>query len=104
LADNEFDHGFDATVSIDGEISRHRMVSNDLPTTFETLIEWFAHTVDDDTPPERVLGLLLAKSDATVELPPNLIRKVAVEHGLSADDSIGDLLRAAKEDGSITME
>jgi len=93
-----------ATLTADGETSRHRMVSDDLPTTFETLVTWFAQSVGGDTSPERALGLLLTKSDASVELPPDLIRKAAVEHGLSADDSIGDLLRAAKEEGSITME
>jgi hypothetical protein len=104
LADNEYDYGFDATVSFGDETNRHRMVSDDLPTTFETLVRWFAHNAGGDTPPERVLGLLLSQSDATVELPPDLIRKAAVDNGLSADDSIGDLLRAVKEDGSITME
>jgi hypothetical protein len=80
------------------------MVSNDVTTTFETLVTWFAHNAGGDTPPERVLGLLLSEADTSVELPPDLIRKAAVEHDLSADDSIGDLLRAVKEDGSITME
>lgn len=104
LSEPDFDYGFDATLTADGETSRHRMVSDDLPTTFETLVTWFAQSVGGDTSPERALGLLLTKSDASVELPPDLIRKAAVEHGLSADDSIGDLLRAAKEEGSITME
>ena len=104
LSEPDFDYGFDATLTADGETSRHRMVSDDLPTTFETLVTWFAQSVGGDTSPERALGLLLTKSDATVELPPDLIRKAAVEHGLSADDSIGELLRAAKEEGSITME
>jgi hypothetical protein len=104
LSEPDFRYGFDATLTADGETSRHRMVSDDLPTTFETLVTWFAQSVGGDTSPERALGLLLTKSDASVELPPDLIRKAAVEHGLSADDSIGDLLRAAKEEGSITME
>lgn len=104
LARNEFDYGFDATLSVNGQTTRHRMVSDDLPTTFETLVTWFAEAAGGDTPPERVLGLLLTKSDTTVELPPDLIRKAAVDNGLSADDTIGDLLRATKEDGSITME
>ena len=104
LVRNEFDYGFDATLSVNGQTTRHRMVSDDLPTTFETLVTWFAEAAGGDTSPERALGLLLAKSDTTVELPPDLIRKAAVDNGLSADDTIGDLLRAAKENGSITME
>jgi hypothetical protein len=104
LSEPDFQYGFDATLTADGETSRHRMVSDDLPTTFETLVTWFAQSVGGDTPPERALGLLLTRSDTSVELPPDLIRKAAIEHGLSADDSIGDLLKAAKEDGSITME
>jgi|GEM_PF-511810 len=104
LSEPDFQYGFDATLTADDETSRHRMVSDDLPTTFETLVTWFAQSVGGDTSPERALGLLLAKSDTSVELPPDLIRKVAVEHGLSADDSIGDLLGAAREEGSITME
>lgn len=104
LADNEFAHGFDATLSIDGETNRHRMVSDDLSTTFETLVTWFLHNAAEDTPPSKALGLLLARSDVSVQLPPSLIKDVAVEHGLSPDDSIGDLLQAARDEGSITFE
>lgn len=103
VSDTGFDYGFDATVSMEGEVSRHRMQSDDVTEAFETLAVWFARNASD-ADPERALGVLLSAADTSVELPPSLIRRAAVEHDLSADDSIGDLLRAVRETGHVTLE
>ncbi|QLG61017.1 DUF7500 family protein [Halorarum salinum] len=105
LADAEFEYGFDATLSIEDEAVRHRMVSNDVTTTFETLALWFSRAAaGEGMTPERALGILLAEMDAGVTLPAVALRRAVDRHGLTAEDSIGDLLRAAEEEDGLTLE
>ncbi|WP_129115110.1 DUF7500 family protein [Halegenticoccus tardaugens] len=99
LSHDGFAYGFDATLKVDGSISRHRLVSNDVAATFETLLLWYARQVGDDTPPEKVLGILLAESDLPIALPPRALHAVLRHYGLDRDDPIADLLAAVGDDG-----
>ena len=99
-----FDYGLDATLHAEGSTSRNRMVSNDVTATFDTLIAWFATNAGTDAPPPEALGLLLVAADTPVDLPPVAIERFAASQGLSASDSIGDLIRAAEESGGFRID
>jgi len=99
-----FAYGIDATLHADGDTSRQRMVSNDVTATFDSLVTWFASTAGPDSPTPEALGLLLVASETTVDLPPVAIKRFAASRGLTASDSIGDLVRAAEEAGGFRIE
>jgi hypothetical protein len=44
-----------------------RVETNDVTDAFESLLRWYAGTVAPDTPPEAVVGTLLANSDLDVD-------------------------------------
>ncbi|MYL17846.1 DUF7500 family protein [Halorubrum distributum] len=99
-----FDYGIDATLHANGDTTRQRMVSNDVTATFDTLITWFASNAGPSSPTPEAIGLLLAASETTVDIPPVMIKRFAASQGLSASDSIGDLVRAAEEEGGFRIE
>ena len=99
-----FDYGIDATLHANGDTTRQRMVSNDVTATFDTLITWFASNAGPSSPTPEAIGLLLAASETTVDLPPVVIKRFAASQGLSASDSIGDLVRAAEDEGGFRIE
>ncbi|TKX38058.1 hypothetical protein EXE51_05570 [Halorubrum sp. CGM5_25_10-8B] len=99
-----FDYGIDATLHAEGDTTRQRMVSNDVTATFDTLISWFASSAGPSSPTPEAIGLLLAASETTVDLPPVMIKRFAASQGLSASDSIGDLVRAAEDAGGFRIE
>ncbi|MFC7185322.1 DUF7500 family protein [Halorubrum yunnanense] len=99
-----FDYGIDATLHAEGDTTRQRMVSNDVTATFDTLISWFASNAGPSSPTPEAIGLLLAASETTVDVPPVMIKRFAASQGLSASDSIGDLVRAAEEEGGFRIE
>lgn len=99
-----FSYGIDATLHADGDTSRQRMVSNDVTATFDSLVTWFASNTGPDSPTPEALGLLLVASETTVDLPPAVIKQFAASQGLSASDSIGDLVRAAEREGGFRIE
>ena len=99
-----FDYGIDATLHAKGDTTRQRMVSNDVTATFDTLISWFASNAGPSSPTPEAIGLLLAASETTVDIPPVMIKRFAASQGLSASDSIGDLVRAAEEEGGFRIE
>ena len=92
-------HGFAAAARFGGEIDRHAILSDDLPAMFEDLLTWTASNVDDDAPPEVVLGILLLSSGQSVRFPVRTFEALVSEHGLSYDDSIGDLAERLAADG-----
>jgi len=102
--DDGFAYGIDATLHADGDTSRQRMVSNDVTATFDSLVSWFASNAGPDSPTPEALGLLLVASETTVDIPPVAIKRFAASQGLSATDSIGDLVRAAEEAGGFRIE
>jgi len=99
-----FDYGIDATLHANGDTARQRTASDDVVGTFDTLLSWFASNAGPDSPPPEAIGLLLAAAETPVDLPPVVIKRFAAEHGLSAGDSIGDLVRAAEEEGGFRIE
>ncbi|ELZ54654.1 MULTISPECIES: DUF7500 family protein [Halorubrum] len=99
-----FAYGIDATLHANGDTTRQRMVSNDVTATFDTLISWFASNAGPSSPTPEAIGLLLAASETTVDVPPVMIKRFAASQGLSASDSIGDLVRAAEEQGGFRIE
>ncbi|SDM17843.1 hypothetical protein SAMN04487949_1161 [Halogranum gelatinilyticum] len=103
MTDNGFDYGFDATLKFDGSVVRHRMVSNDVVTTFETLMLWYARQIGGDTPVEETLGILLAESDMPITFPKRSLVGLLRRHGLSGDDSIADLVAAIDDADGVTF-
>ncbi|UIP00039.1 hypothetical protein Hbl1158_01315 [Halobaculum sp. CBA1158] len=103
LADSEFAYGFDATLSLNGRTARHRMASDDVGETFETLVTWFAGAAGGDTPTEDALGILLAGMDNGPRVPPNAVRSALGRLGLSRDDSMEDLLEALEREGGLRL-
>jgi len=99
-----FDYGIDATLHAHGDTARQRTASDDVAGTFDTLLSWFASNAGPDSPPPEAIGLLLAAAETPVDLPPVVIKRFAAERGLSASDSIGDLVRAAEEEGGFRIE
>jgi hypothetical protein len=99
-----FTYGIDATLHADGETTRQRMVSNDVTATFDSLVTWFASNAGPSSPVPEALGLLLVASETTVDVPPVAIKRFAASQGLTASDSIGDLVRAAEEAGGFRIE
>lgn len=103
--DNDgYTYGIDATLHVDGETTRQRMVSNDVTATFDSLVSWFASNAGPDSPTPEALGLLLVASGTTVDLPPAAIKRFAASQGLTATDSIADLVRAAEDAGGFRIE
>ncbi|WP_434521204.1 DUF7500 family protein [Halorubrum sp. AS12] len=99
-----FAYGIDATLHANGDTTRQRMVSNDVTATFDTLISWFASNAGPSSPTPEAIGLLLAASETTVDIPPVMIKRFAASQGLSASDSIGDLVRAAEDAGGFRID
>jgi len=99
-----FTYGIDATLHADGDTTRQRMVSNDVTATFDSLVTWFASNAGPSSPTPEALGLLLVASETTVDVPPVAIKRFAASQGLTASDSIGDLVRAAEEAGGFRIE
>lgn len=93
------DHGFSITASFDGRLAQHEVFSNDLDRVFGELLTWYATRVDDDSDPAEVLGILLLASDRQVTFPRRALVDVFRSHGLSPDDTVGDLLHVLGEDG-----
>ncbi|TKX43567.1 hypothetical protein [Halorubrum sp. ARQ200] len=102
--DDGFTYGIDATLHVDGDTTRQRMVSNDVTATFDSLVSWFASNAGPSSPTPETLGLLLVASETTVDVPPVAIKRFAASQGLSASDSIGDLVRVAEDEGGFRIE
>lgn len=91
-------YGFDVTAKFGDAVGQRRLVSNDVVTTFENLVLWYAEQIDADTPVEEVLGILLLEANVPVRYPPRSLKQLVASTELDPDDSIADLL-AAVEDG-----
>ncbi|SMO55882.1 DUF7500 family protein [Halorubrum cibi] len=102
--DDGFDYGVDMTLHAKGSTARNRMVSNDVTATFDNTLSWFVANAGPGTDPAEALGLLLVAADTPIDLPPVAIKRFAASRGLSADDSIGELIRAAENAGGFRIE
>ena len=92
-------YAFDVTATFDGTVSQRRMASNDVVTIFESLLLWYAQQVDNDTPVEEILGILLLESNVPVRYPPESVQNLVRSTDLGPDDTIADLLKAIQDDG-----
>ena len=99
-----FDYGVDVTVHADGSTARNRTASNDVAAAFDTVLSAFVANAGPESPPPEALGLLLAAADSPIDLPPVAIKRFAASQGLTANDSIADLVRAAENAGGLRIE
>ncbi|AZH25305.1 DUF7500 family protein [Haloplanus aerogenes] len=96
-------YGFHATAKFDDGVSRHQVVSNDVVTSFESLLIWYAQHVGGGTPVEDVLGILLAESSVSVRYPVRTLAGLLKRYDLDRDDSIGDLLEAVSDEQAVEL-
>lgn len=96
-------HGFLISAKFDDEVRHYEAYADDIDEVFGTLLVWYADQVDDETPVEDVLGILLAASAVDVRLPKGMLRRLVVRLGLGPDDSIADLLAAVSEEGGLRL-
>ncbi|AXG06852.1 hypothetical protein DU500_10655 [Haloplanus rubicundus] len=96
-------YGFHATAKFDDGVSRHQVVSNDVVTSFESLLIWYAQHVGGGTPVEDVLGILLAESSVSVRYPVRTLTGLLKRYDLDRDDSIGDLLEAVADEEAVAL-
>lgn len=96
-------YGFHATAKFDDGVSRHQVVSNDVVTSFESLLIWYAQHVGGGTPVEEVLGILLAESSVSVRYPVRTLTGLLKRYDLDRDDSIGDLIEAVSDEQAVEL-
>ena len=96
-------YGFHATAKFDDGVSRHQVVSNDVVTSFESLLIWYAQHVGDGTPVEDVLGILLAESNVSVRYPVRTLTGLLGRYDLDRGDTIGDLIDAVSDDEGVAL-
>ena len=61
-------YAVDIAAKVDGSVDDSRIGSDSIVETFERTLLWYASQVDDSTPPEEVIRILLAESDLDVSL------------------------------------
>jgi len=96
-------YGFHATAKFDDGVSRHQVVSNDVVTSFESLLIWYAQHVGDGTPVEEVLGILLAESSVSVRYPVRTLTGLLKRYDLDREDSIDDLIQAVSDEQAVAL-
>lgn len=94
-------YGFDITAVFEGAVVRQELFSNDVITTFENLLVWYAQHVGGDTPVEDVLGILIAQSTTPIRLPPNAVEAITRAYDVDSDDTIAELLEVVQREGGL---
>ena len=94
-------YGLDIVASFEGETARHRTVSDDVISTFEGLVRWYASHVTDGTPPDEVVDILLRESTFETAETPNLAKLLSA-HDLERTDTIEELVAAIREEAGGT--
>ncbi|MFB6150074.1 MAG: hypothetical protein ABEJ48_10460 [Halobacteriales archaeon] len=97
------DYGFDITAKFDGSVKNQQLFSNDVVTSFENLLLWYAQQAGGNTPIEEVLGILLVEANIPIKYPPEMLEVMLRKHGLSEDDSIDELLTAVNENEGVEL-
>jgi hypothetical protein len=100
-ADAEF--GFHITATFEGSVARQELYSDDVLTTFESLLTWYTRQVSTDTPVEEALAILLLEANVPVELPPSALEALLERAGVSPEDSVADLLDTVRESGGVRL-
>jgi hypothetical protein len=101
--DLDAQYGFHATAKFDDGVSRHQMASNDVVTSFESLLIWYAQHVGGGTPVEDVLGILLAESNVSVRYPVATLTGLLDRYDLDREDSVGDLIAAVSDEEAVAL-
>jgi hypothetical protein len=96
-------YGFHVTAKFDDGVSRHQVVSNDVVTSFESLLIWYAQHVGGGTPVEDVLGILLAESNVSVRYPVRTLTGLLKRYDLDRADSIDDLIDAVSDEQAVAL-
>ena len=96
-------YGFDVTATFDGSVSQRRMASNDVVTIFESLILWYAQQIDNNTPVEEILGILLMEANVPIRYPPQSLQRLVKKTGLGPDDTIAELLAAVEDEDGVQL-
>ena len=94
-------YGLDIVAEFNGDTARHRTVSDDVISTFEGLVRWYAGHVTDGTPPDEVVDILLRESTFETAETPNLAKLLSA-HDLDRTDTIEDLVVAIREESGGT--
>lgn len=61
-------YAVDVAARVDGSVADTRIASDSIVETFEDLLLWYAEQVDESTPSEEVIRILLAESALDVSL------------------------------------
>ncbi|MFB6303568.1 MAG: hypothetical protein ABEH47_00255 [Haloferacaceae archaeon] len=103
LATADASYAFDVTARFDDSVGTHRLRSDDVVAAFESLLLWSTRQIDERTAAESVLGILLTESNLAVRYPPGTLEAFVEEHGLTPDDTVADLLAAARDDDGVVF-
>ena len=101
LRDIPTEFGYRISVKYGDSVDHHRLYADDVTTTFNNLLAWYAKNLDSEMSPGEVLGILLSESDVSVQYPVKSFEQYLVDNGLSTDDTIADLLITMREDGAF---
>lgn len=96
-------YAFDVTATFDGSVSQRRMASNDVVTIFESLLLWYAQQVDNNTPVEDIIGILMSESNVPVRYPPKTLHQIVKSSDLTPDDDIAALLRTINDEDGFRL-
>lgn len=91
-------YGFDISAKFEEGVDQETLYSNDIVTTFENLLVWYAQRAGDDTPVEEVLGILLLEASVPISFPPRTIKEFVAQYELNRSDTIGDLLAGIEDE------
>lgn len=91
-------YGFDVTAQFGDRVVQQHLQANDIVTVFDALLLWYAEHLDDETPSEEAIGLLLAESDIPIQFPTGSLYALVKAHGLEGSDTIADLVDAVDDD------
>lgn len=103
VRDTGAEFGFHITATFEGAVAHQELYSDDVVTTFESLLTWYAQHVSRETPVEEVLAILLLESNVPVRFPPEIVEAVVEEEGLTAEDSVAALVSAVRESGGVRL-
>jgi hypothetical protein len=76
---------------------------DDVSEAFAEFVEAYVDLVSDETPEEKVLGVLLASS-LDVKVPAPAFKRALRSHGVSPEDSVEELFDAVREQGGFYLE
>jgi len=99
LSEQDSEYGFALTATFEGEVDHHEHFSDDVVDAFGELASWYVEQIDTTASEKRALGILLLASETRVSYPKKALASILQEHGLTLDDSIGDLVDSLPDDG-----